>query len=146
MNLVDVGHVSPHCVDDVRGAPLGKLPVEDVHVLQRALVVASPRPLETVEVDGVRHAEVAERAEELAVDCLRKADLCGDPAIEPPQDAPAVGPLWGCCQAKENLGRKVVEESCVCCRRLVVDLVYHDVVIEAWVEVVSQTARVDGLY
>ena len=129
LHLVQVGDVFEQRLHDKICTPVGRRAADRVHTRELTLVVASGAPFKFVEVNGVRDAEVLERAQQLAVNGLRQTYLGGYPVSEPGQDALTVHALRGCGQAQQYARVVVGQQLLVCRRRRVVELVHDDVVV-----------------
>ena len=94
-HVAHVSHIPVHAVQDVVGALLRHALAERVQVTQLRAVIAAPHPAQVVQVHGVRHAEILERAQQLAIDGLRQADLRRNAPVEVPIDVLAIHALRG---------------------------------------------------
>ena len=71
LHVVHVGGIAVKAANDVVGALAGNSVAEYVQVAQLTLIVAATYPMQLVQINSIGHAEILERAQELAVDGFR---------------------------------------------------------------------------
>ena len=70
-HLVNVRHIFQQCRHHMVGAAVGNSPAERVDVLQLALLVATGRPFERIQIHRIGDSEILERAQELSINGFR---------------------------------------------------------------------------
>ena len=71
LHLVNVRHIFQQCRHHMVGAAVGNRPAERVDVLQLALLVATGRPFERIQIHRIGNAKILERAQELSINGFR---------------------------------------------------------------------------
>ena len=85
------------------GAAVGNRPAERIDVLQLALLVATGRPFERIQIHCIGNAKILEWAQELSVNGFRQTDLSGDTIVEVGQDVLAVHTFRSSGQAQQDV-------------------------------------------
>ena len=71
LHLVNVRHIFQQCRHHMVGAAVGNRPAERIDVLQLALLIATGRPFERIQIHRIGNAKILERAQELSVNGFR---------------------------------------------------------------------------
>lgn len=71
LHLVNVRHIFQQCRHNMVGAAVGNRPAERVDVLQLALLVATGRLFERIQIHRIGNAKILERAQELSINGFR---------------------------------------------------------------------------
>ena len=145
-HVVHVSHIPVHAAQDVVGALLRHALAERVQVAQLRPVISAPHPAQVVQIHGVRHAEVLERAQQLAIDGLRQADLRRDAPVEILVDVLTVHALRRGGQAQQHPGLEVRQRLFIGLRRRMVGFVDDDIVVIIGGEPLIQCLGVQRLH
>ena len=127
------------------GTAVGNRPAERVDVLQLALLVATGRPFERIQIHRIGNAKILEWAQELSVNGFRQTDLSGDTIVEVGQDVLAVHTLWSSGQAQQNVRLIIGQELLIGRSRRVVELVHDDVIVKIGRCLFREVLRIEGL-
>ena len=130
LHLVNVRHIFQQCRHHMVGAAVGNRPAERVDVLQLALLVATGRPFERIQIHRIGNAKILERAQELSVNGFRQTDLRCNAVMEVWQDALAVHTLRSSGQAQQDARLVVGQELLVSRRGGMVEFVHDDVIVK----------------
>ena len=145
LHLVDVRHIFQQCRHNMVGAAVGNRPTERIDMLQLALLVATGRPFERIQIHRIGNAKILEWAQELSINGFRQTDLSGDTIVEVGQNALAVHTFRCSCQAQQDLRLIVVQQLLVgrCCS--MVEFIHNDVIIKYRCCFGYEILRVKGL-
>ena len=112
------------------GAAVGNSPAERVDVLQLALLVATGRPFERIQIHRIGNAKILERAQELSINGFRQTDLRCNAVMEVWQDTLAVHTFRSSGQAQQNARLVVGQELLVSRCSGMVEFVHDDVIVK----------------
>ena len=130
LHLVNVRHIFQQCRHHMVGAAVSNRPAERVDVLQLALLVATGRPFERIQIYRIGNAKILERAQELSINGFRQTDLSGDTIVEVGQDVLAVHTLRSSGQAQQDARLVVGQQLLVSRRGGMVEFVHDDVIVK----------------
>ena len=130
LHLVNVRHIFQQCRHHMVGAAVGNRPAERVDVLQLALLVATGRPFEFIQIHGIGNAKILKRAEQLSVNGFRQTNFRRNTIVEVWQNALAVHTFRRSRQAQQNTRLVVGQELLVGRSCRVVEFVYDDVIVK----------------
>ena len=99
-------------------------------MLQLALLVATGRPFECIQIHRIGNVKILERAQELSINGFRQADLRCNAIMEVGQDTLAVHTLRGSGQAQQDARLVVGQELLVSRRGGMMEFVHDDVIIK----------------
>ena len=145
LHLVNVRHIFQQCRHHMVGAAVGNRPAERIDMLQLALLVATGRPFERIQIHRIGNAKILERAQELSINGFRQTDLSGDTIAEVGQDVLAVHTLRSSGQAQQDARLVVGQELLVSRRGGMVEFVHDDVIIKIGTRLFREALRVEGL-
>ena len=129
VNFIEVCDVAFEALEDDSGALFRDAFTEHKDIFELAFLVATARPMESGEIDGVSDAEIMKRREHAAVDGFGEAQFRGDAAIEIRRDVFPIHALRCCREAEENLRLIVGKEFFVRTRRGVMHFIHDDVIV-----------------
>ena len=112
------------------GALSGNGTTEGVDMLQLALLIATSRPFQRIQIHSIGDTEILERAEQLSVNGFRQTNFRRNTIVEVWQNALAVHTFRRSCQAQQNTRLVVGQELLVGWSCRVVELVYDDVIVK----------------
>ena len=84
------------------GASVCNGTTEGVDLFQLALLIATGRPFQRIQIHGIGNAKVLERAEQFPVNGFGQTDFRRNAVVEVWKDALAVHTLRGCRQAQQD--------------------------------------------
>ena len=130
LHLVNVRHIFQQCRHHMVGAAVGNRPAERVDVLQLALLVATSRPFERIQIHRIGNAKILEWAQELSVNGFRQTDLRRNAVVEVWKDILTVHTLRSSGQAQQNARLIVGQELLVSRRGGMMEFIHDDVVVK----------------
>ena len=130
LHLVNVRHIFQQCCHHMVGTAVGNRPTERVDVLQLALLVATGRPFQRIQIHRIGNAKILERAQELSVNGFRQTDLRCNAVMEVWQDVLTVHTLRSSGQAQQDARLIIGQELLIGRSRRVVELVHDDVIVK----------------
>ena len=130
LHLVNVRHIFQQCRHHMVGAAACNRPAERVDVLQLALLVATGRPFERIQIHRIGNAKILERAQELSINGFRQTDLRCNAVMEVRQDALAVHTLRSSGQAQQDARLVVGQQLLISRCSGMVEFVHDDVIVK----------------
>ena len=130
LHLVNVRHIFQQCCHHMVSAAVGSRPAERIDMLQLALLVATGRPFERIQIHRIGNAKILERAQELSVNGFRQTDLRCNAVVEVWKNALAVHTLRGSRQAQQDARLVVGQELLVGRRGGMVEFVHDDAIVK----------------
>ena len=130
LHLVNVRHIFQQCRHHKVGAAVGNSPAERVDVLQLALLVATSRPFERIQIHRIGNAKILKWAQKLPINGFRQTDLRRNAVMEVWQDVLAVHTLWSSGQAQQDVRLVVGEQLLISRCSGMVEFIHDDVIVK----------------
>ena len=130
LHLVNVRHIFQQCRHHMVGAAGGNGAAEGVDVLQLALLVATGRPFERIQIHCIGNTKILERAQELSVNGFRQTDLRCNAVMEVWQDTLAVHTFRSSGQAQQDARLVVGQQLLISRCSGMVEFVHDDVIVK----------------
>ena len=130
LHLVNVRHIFQQCRHHMVSAAVGNRPAERIDMLQLALLVATGRPFERIQIHRIGNAKILERAQELSVNGFRQTDLRCNAIMEVGQDTLAVHTLRSSGQAQQDARLVVGQQLLISRCSGMVEFVHDDVIVK----------------
>ena len=112
------------------GASVCDSTTEGVDLFQFALLIATGRPFQRIQIHGIGNAKVLERAEQLPVDGFGQTNFRRNAVMEVRQDTLAVHTFRSSGQAQQDARLVVGQELLVSRRGGMVEFVHDDVIVK----------------
>ena len=130
LHLVNVRYIFQQCRHHMVGAAVCNRPAERVYVLQLALLVATGRPFECIQIHRIGNAKILERAQELSVNGFRQTDLRCNAVVKVGQDTLAVHTLRSSGQTQQDARLVVGQQLLISRCGGMVEFVHDDVIVK----------------
>ena len=130
LHLVNVRHIFQQCRHHMVSAAIGNRPAERVDVLQLALLVATGRPFERIQIHRIGNTKILERAQKLSINSFRQTYLRRNAVVEVWKDVLTIHTLRSSGQAQQDARLVVGQELLVSRRGGMVEFVHDDVIVK----------------